>query len=202
MHPVEELVVRAVFTDEIKHYTVLMPVLSWMRPGGELQWSLTTPNELSKCACVARAWNDALKQRKKLHVAQLAARVVKMSLEYGLGIVEVERYAFSDIHGAPQTTTFLNTLRLDKEHVFFITFKRERVHVFKDDHVFALQVGIPLLVANGLSVSHVSALPDSCWTDASEMSNDQLDEYRVWYIDKKRELDVWLKAQLVLFGVI
>ena len=203
MHPdIEELVVREVFNGAMQHYAVLLPVLSWERPGGQLQWTLTTPNEFSKCACVARAWNDALKQRKKLHVAQLAARVVKMALEYGLGIVEVERYLHSDIHGAPQATTFHNTMRLDKKQLFFITLKRTRVHPLKDDHVLACQVGIHLIGADGLSVSHVSPLPASCWVDASDMGDSELDEYRVWYIDKKRELKAWLETQLVLFGVM
>jgi hypothetical protein len=205
MHPdIEELVVRAVFAfaGANNHYTVLMPVLSWERPGGELQWTLITPKAMSKCACVARAWSNALAQRKKLHLAQIAARAVKMSIEYGLGVCEVERYLHADIHGAPQTTTFRNTLRLDKEHVFFINFTRQRVHPLKDDHVLACQVGIPLLGADGLSVSHVSALPASCWVDASEMRDSELDEYRVWYFEKKRELKTWLETQLVLFGVM
>jgi hypothetical protein len=175
MHPdIEELVVSAVFAGAMNHYAVLMPVLSWMRPGGELQWTLTTPADMSKCACVARSWNDALKQRKKLHVAQFAVRVVKMSIEYGLGVCEVERYAFSDIHGTPQSTTFLNTLRLDKTHVFFINFTRQRVHALRDDHVVACQVGIPLLDADGLSVTHVSPLPASCWFDIVDMDDNDL----------------------------
>jgi hypothetical protein len=203
MHPdIEELVVRAVFAGSMSHYAVLMPALSWERPGGELQWTLPTPNDMSKCACVSRSWNDALKQRKKLHLAKLAARVVKMSLEYGLGIVEVERYLNSDIHGAPQSTTFLNTLRLDKKQVFFIRLTRQRVHALKNDHELTVQVGIPLLGADGLSVSHVSALPASCWLNVVDMCDDDLDLYRAWYIDKKRELKTWLEAQLVLFGVM
>jgi hypothetical protein len=157
---------------------------------------------MSKCACVSRSWKNALAQRTKLHLAQLAARAVKMSIEYGLGIVEVERYAFSDIHGAPQTTTFRNTLRLDKEKVFFITFKRERVHPLKDDHTLAVQVEIPLLGADGLSVSHTSLLPASCWTDVIDMCDEDLDLYRVWYMDKKRELKTWIEDQLVLFAVM
>jgi hypothetical protein len=203
MHPdIEELVVRAVIDGPMTHYAVLLPVLAWERPGGELQWTLTTPKDMSKCACVARAWSNALAQRKKLHLAQFAARAVKMSIEYGLGVCEVERYARSDIHSAPQSTTFRNTLRLDKEHVFFITFKRQRVHPLKNDHELAVQVGIPLLGADGLSVSHVSALPTSCWTDVVDMCDSELDEYRAWYIDKKRELKTWLEAQLVLFAVM
>ena len=203
MHPdIEELVVRAVFAGSMSHYAVLMPALSWERPGGELQWTLTTPKDMSKCACVARAWSNALAQRKKLHLAQFAARAVKMSIEYGLGVCEVERYLHADIHGAPQSTTFRNTLRLDKEHVFVITFKRTRVHPLKDDHVLAVQVEIPLLGADGLSVSHFSPLPASCWVDASAMCDSELDEYRVWYVEKKRELKAWLEAQLVLFGVM
>jgi hypothetical protein len=167
MHPdIEELVVRAVFDDPMTHYAVLMPVLSWMRPGGELQWTLTTPNAMSKCACVSRSWNNALAQCKKLHLAQLAARAVKMSIEYGLGVCEVERYLHADIHAVPQTTTFSDTLRLDKEHVFFITFKRTR------------------------------------WFDIVDMDDQMLDEYRVWYVEKKRELKTWLETQLVLLGVM
>ena len=203
MHPdIEELVVRAVFAGSMSHYAVLMPALSWERPGGELQWTLPTPIDMSKCACVSRSWNDALKQRKKLHLAKLAARVVKMSIEYGLGVCEVERYARSDIHSAPQSTTFRNTLRLDKEHVFVITFKRQRVHPFMDDHALAVQVEIPLLGADGLSVSHTSLLPASCWTDVTDMHDDDLDLYRAWYMGKKRELNAWLTTQLVLFGVM
>jgi hypothetical protein len=203
MHPdIEELVVKALFDGPMTHYDVLLPVLSWERPGGELRWTLTTPNDMSKCACVARAWSNALAQRKKLHLAQFAARAVKMSIEYGLGVCEVERYARSDIHAAPQSTTFRNTLRLDKEHVFFITFKRQRVHPLRNDHVLGCQVGIPMLGADGLSVSHVSALPTSCWTDVIDMDDSELDEYRAWYIDKKRELKTWLETQLVLFVVM
>jgi hypothetical protein len=203
MHPdIEELVVRAVFDDPMTHYAVLMPVLSWMRPGGELQWTLTTPNAMSKCACVSRSWNNALAQCKKLHLAQLAARAVKMSIEYGLGVCEVERYLYADIHAVPQTTTFSDTLRLDKEHVFFITFKRTRVHPLKNDHVLAVQVGIPLLGTDGLSVTHVSELPTSCWFDIVDMDDQMLDEYRVWYVEKKREFKTWLETQLVLLGVM
>ena len=199
---IEELVVRAVFAGAIHHYTVNMPVLSWLRPGGALQWTIQTPNDMSKCACVARSWNVALKQRKKLHVAHLAARVVKMALEYSMGICEVERYAFSDIHGAPNSTEFLNTLRLDKTHLFYIKFTRQRVHALKDDHLLEVNVGIPRIGVDGLSVSHVSPLPDTCWVDASDMCDEQLDEYRAWYIAKKRELRAWLEGQLVLFGVM
>jgi hypothetical protein len=203
MHPdIEELVVKAIFDGRMTHYVVLMPALSWERPGGELQWTLTTPNDMSKCACVSRAWNNALAQRTKLHLAQLAARAVKMSIEYGLGVCEVERYAGSDIDAAPITTTFRNTLRLDKEHVFFITFKRERVHPFMDEHALTCQVGIPLLGADGLSVSHTSLLPASCWINAVDMHDDDIDLYRAWYIGKKRELNAWLTTQLHLFGVM
>jgi hypothetical protein len=203
MHPdIEELVVRAVFAGAIHHHVVKVPELSWLRPGGELQWTIQTPNDMSKCACVARSWNVALKQRKKLHVAHLAARVVKMALEYSMGICEVERYAFSDIHGAPHSTTFSNTLRLDKTHLFFINVTRQRVHPLRDDHVLSCRIGTPLLGADGLSVSHVSPLPASCWIDVSNMCHSDLDEYRAWYISKKRELRAWLEAQLALFGVM
>jgi hypothetical protein len=76
------------------------------------------------------------------------------------------------------------------------------VHALKNDHELTVQVGIPLLGADGLSVSHVSALPASCWLNVVDMCDDDLDLYRAWYIDKKRELKTWLEAQLVLFGVM
>jgi hypothetical protein len=199
---IQDLVARFVFASSIHHYVVNMPVLSWLRPGGELQWTIQTPNDMAKCACIGRAWNAALKQRKHEHVGVIAARVVKMALEYSMNICEVENY-FSDVHGLIPPTTFVSTLRLDKTHLFSICFTRQRVGALKYDlHELSVHIGAPARAAQRLSDTHVSLLPDSCWKNAIDMCDDELDDFRLWYTTKKRELEVWLKVQLVPFGVM
>jgi hypothetical protein len=200
---IQDIIARFVFAEFIDFH-VSRPINLYLPPGGELVWHITTPLHMSKCGCVARAWNAALRLRLKTHVAALAARsFVKYTTQYSLNMAEIERYNQWEMQHAPVQSVFMHSLKLNAKELVSVRFTRKRVVASNPlVHELTVQVGAPHGSAYRLSDMHVSALPDVCWIHSDEILDDELDDFRRWYSAKKLELQAWLRGALVEFGVM
>jgi hypothetical protein len=202
LEDVQLLVCRALFQGSLSrtHAHTYTGGMYKEAPGGNITTTLLCSPETARAALVSTAWSRAFRDCLKAGLAVEAATLWQTAIAGGLDMCDLDKYPATTRHAVPTATRQRHALWLGDRYVLGVMLTRR----FADGrHYLHTQYNIPpgnhprenQSRWNFQVPERLAVVPQVCWDDTAELSEDQLAERTLWRNEQTALLLQWLAGQ-------